>query len=196
MKRVVRWILIPVALGLVALAGTGCALYSRAQVSTVGDLAFENELKIPPLLEPQEEDGRKIFDLTLQQGRAELLPGKPAETWGVNGAYLGPTLRAERGDRVELRVRNELPEVTTVHWHGMHLPAAADGGPPQMIEPGATWTPNWEIDQPAATLWYHPHPHGETADHVYRGVAGCSSSTTRTQKNSPCRPSTASTTSR
>jgi FtsP/CotA-like multicopper oxidase with cupredoxin domain len=172
MKRVVRWILIPVALGVVALAGTGCALYSRAQVSTVGDLAFENELKIPPLLEPQEEDGRKIFDLTLQQGRAELLPGKPAETWGVNGAYLGPTLRAERGDRVELRVRNELPEVTTVHWHGMHLPSAADGGPHQMIEPGATWTPSWEIDQPAATLWYHPHPHGETADHVYRGVAG------------------------
>jgi FtsP/CotA-like multicopper oxidase with cupredoxin domain len=54
----------------------------------------------------------------------------------------------------------------------MHLPAAADGGPHQTIDPGATWTPSWEIDQPAATLWYHPHPHGETADHVYRGVAG------------------------
>ena len=62
--------------------------------------------------------------------------------------------------------------MTTVHWHGMHLPAAADGGPHQPIEPGDTWTPSWEIDQPAATLWYHPHPHGETADHVYRGVAG------------------------
>jgi hypothetical protein len=74
MKRVVRWILIPVALGVVALAGAGCALYSRAQVSTVGDLAFENELAIPPLLEPRDEDGRKIFDLTLEQGRAELLP--------------------------------------------------------------------------------------------------------------------------
>jgi FtsP/CotA-like multicopper oxidase with cupredoxin domain len=172
MKRVLLWILMLLALGVFALVAAGCALYSSAQVSTVGELDFENELKIPPLLEPQEEDGRKIFDLTLQQGRAELLPGKPAETWGVNGVYLGPTLRAERGDRVELRVRNELPEMTTVHWHGMHLPAAADGGPHQMIEPGATWTPSWEIDQPAATLWYHPHPHGETADHVYRGVAG------------------------
>jgi blue copper oxidase len=172
MKRVVLGILAVVALGAIALAASACTLYSRADVNTVGELDFENELTIPPLLEPQEEDGRKIFDLTLQQGRAELLPGKPAETWGANGAYLGPTLRAERGDHVELHVRNELPEVTTVHWHGMHLPAAADGGPHQMIEPDATWTPSWKIDQPAATLWYHPHPHGETADHVYRGVAG------------------------
>jgi blue copper oxidase len=171
-KRLMLWILSIVALGVVALAASACTLYSRADVNTVGDLSFEHELAIPPLLEPREEDGRKIFDLTLQQGRTELLPGKPAETWGVNGAYLGPTLRADRGDRVELRVRNDLPETTTVHWHGMHLPAAADGGAHQPIEPGETWTPSWEIDQPAATLWYHPHPHGETADHVYRGVAG------------------------
>src|ERR671919_2381100 len=172
MKRVLLWILTLLALGVFALVAAGCGLYSSAQVSTVGELGFENELTIPPLLEPQEEDGRKVFDLTLQQGRAELLPGKPAETWGLNGSYLGPTLRAERGDRVELRVRNELPEVTTVHGQGSPPPAAADGGPHQPIEPGETWTPSWEIDQPAATLWYHPHPHGETADHVYRGVAG------------------------
>lgn len=69
-------------------------------------------------------------------------------------------------------VRNRLDEATTVHWHGMHLPAAADGGPHQVVEPGASWTPSWEIDQPAATLWYHPHPHGDTEKHVYRGLAG------------------------
>ena len=158
--------------GVIVLAATGCALYSGARVSTVGQLRFENKLRIPPLLEPRVEDGNAVFDLRLQTGRSELLPGKPAETWGVNGAYLGPTLRAERGEHVELRVRNELPEKTTIHWHGMHLPAAADGGPHQTIEPGETWRPSWEVDQPAATLWYHPHPHGETADHVYRGVAG------------------------
>jgi len=172
MKRVILAILAAAGLAVVALAASACTLYSRADVNTVGDVGFENELTIPPLLEAQEKDGRKIFDLTLQQGSVELLPDKPAETWGVNGAYLGPTLRAARGDQVELRVHNGLPEMTTIHWHGMHLPAEADGGPHQTIEPGATWTPSWEIDQPAATLWYHPHPHGETADHVYRGVAG------------------------
>jgi blue copper oxidase len=71
-----------------------------------------------------------------------------------------------------MQVTNRLPEPTTIHWHGMHLPAAADGGPHQLIPPGTTWSPRWRIDQPAATLWYHPHPHGATEDHVYRGVAG------------------------
>jgi FtsP/CotA-like multicopper oxidase with cupredoxin domain len=172
MKRVILGILAAAALAVVMLAASACTLYSRADVDTVGDVSFENELAVPPLLEPREKDGRKIFDLTLQQGRAELLSGKPAETWGVNGSYLGPTLRAARGERVELRVHNELPEMTTIHWHGMHLPAEADGGPHQPVEPGETWTPSWEIEQRAATLWYHPHPHGETADHVYRGIAG------------------------
>ncbi|MDP2712927.1 MAG: multicopper oxidase domain-containing protein, partial [Solirubrobacteraceae bacterium] len=65
-----------------------------------------------------------------------------------------------------------LPEATTVHWHGMHLPATADGGPHQPIEPRQTWSPSWSVDQPAATLWYHPHPHRATAKHVYRGLAG------------------------
>jgi FtsP/CotA-like multicopper oxidase with cupredoxin domain len=154
-------------------AGLAATLYTRADVSTVDRLGFANQLKIPPLLQPRlDGSGRKVFDLRLQQGTSELLAGRPAQTWGANGAYLGPTLRASRGDRVAVNVANQLPEATTIHWHGMHLPAAADGGPHQMIAPGATWSPGWTIDQPAATLWYHPHPHGVTAEHVYRGVAG------------------------
>src|SRR5919106_860716 len=89
----------------------------------------------------------------LQPGSSELRPGRPAETGGVNGAYLGPTLRASRGDRVVVHVANRLPEASTLHWHGMHLPARADGGPHQLIDRGDTWSPAWTIDQPAATLW-------------------------------------------
>jgi FtsP/CotA-like multicopper oxidase with cupredoxin domain len=59
-----------------------------------------------------------------------------------------------------------------VHWHGMHLPARYDGGPHQPIADGELWQPEWEIDQQAATLWYHPHPHGETEGQVARGLAG------------------------
>ncbi|MPY93148.1 MAG: multicopper oxidase domain-containing protein [Acidimicrobiia bacterium] len=161
-----------VALALVTL-GAGTWLYSRAHVSTVGDLGFANPLKIPPVLEPDiDADGSKVFELDLQQGTSELVPGTATETWGANGSYLGPTLRASRGDQVVVNVDNHLPESTTLHWHGMHLPADADGNPHQPIAPGDTWSPSWRIDQPAATLWYHPHPHGQTADHVYRGVAG------------------------
>jgi FtsP/CotA-like multicopper oxidase with cupredoxin domain len=172
MKRVLLAVLAAAVLVVMGIAGGGAVLYIRADASNLGTLEFENELEIPPLLTPREEHGRLIFDLELQTGRIELVPGKQAETWGANGSYLSPTLRAEQGDRVEVRVRNELPEQTTIHWHGMHLPAVADGGPHQTIGPGETWGPSWEIDQPAATLWYHPHPHGETSDHVYRGIAG------------------------
>jgi len=57
---------------------------------------------------------------------------------------------------VTVNVTNSVDEATTLHWHGMHLPATADGGPRQMIEPGGTWSPSWTVDQPASTLWFHP----------------------------------------
>jgi suppressor of ftsI len=132
-----------VVLGFAGLAGW---LYSRAEMSNVGQLSFANRLKIP-LRDPRTDAaGRKVFDLRLQSGRSELLPGKPVQTWGANSAYLGPTLRATRGDRVVINVTNDLPEATTLHWHGMHLPAKADGGPHQTIAPGATWSPSWTED--------------------------------------------------
>lgn len=58
-----------------------------------------------------------------------------------------------------------------MHWHGMHLPAKMDGGPHQMVDAGQTWTPG-RTTKPASTLWYHPHLHGATEDHVRRGLAG------------------------
>lgn len=157
----------------VALALAGAWVWRSAGTDTVGQVRFERALRIPPLAEPRvARDGRKVFDLRLQTGRSELLPGTRTSTWGVNGAYLGPTVRASRGDRVTMNVTNKVGATTTLHWHGMHLPAKADGGPHQPVAPGRTWKPSWRIDQPAATLWYHPHLHGSTADHVYRGLSG------------------------
>jgi blue copper oxidase len=173
MRRLLRATAILVAGALVVAAVVGALVFRNARTSTEGTIAFDQPLRIPPLLAPRTDGaGRKVFDLRLQAGRTELLPGKPTSTWGINGPHLGPTLRASRGDTVLMRVRNTLRETTTLHWHGMHLPAAADGGPHQMIAPGETWTPTWRIDQPAATLWYHPHLMGATEDHVYRGLAG------------------------
>jgi FtsP/CotA-like multicopper oxidase with cupredoxin domain len=134
--------------------------------------AFETPLPIPPLAESDVVDGVRVFELTAQEGRMQFLDGMTTPTWGFNGDYLGPTLRAHRGEKVAVEITNSLGETTTVHWHGMHLPAAMDGGPHQPIEPGGRWRPEWEIDQPAATLWYHPHPHGDTEEHVLRGLSG------------------------
>jgi len=171
--RLLRRLLAVVGVVVLVLVGAASWIYVQAYQTNVGDLAFRNPLKIPPLLEPTTDaQGRKRFTLTLQAGSTELLPGKKTETWGFNGTYLGPTLRASRGDQVAVDVVNQLPERTTVHWHGMRLPAEMDGGPHQMVEAGETWSPYWKVDQPAASLWYHPHLHGRTAEHVYRGLAG------------------------
>ncbi|WP_219506030.1 multicopper oxidase family protein [Nonomuraea ceibae] len=154
-----------------ALSGLATACGSSRPASDPA--AFRTALRVPPLLKPQvAEDGTRTFALSMERGRSEFLPGKPVETWGFNGPYLGPTVRAARGDKIRMTVANRLAETSTVHWHGMRLPAKMDGGPHQPIEPGATWSPHWTVDQPAATSWYHPHPHGATARHVYRGLAG------------------------
>ncbi|PVG84166.1 copper oxidase [Nocardioides gansuensis] len=173
--RWLRWLAIPVALVLLPVAALVTAFavtYTTADIDTVGEVDFDRPLTIPPLAESHVDEGTRVFDLTMQQGETDLGRPEPTPTWGVNGSYLGPTLRAERGEQVLVNVHNDLGEESTLHWHGMHLPAAMDGGPHQMVGDGDTVSPTWQVDQPAATLWYHPHPHGETAEHVYRGVAG------------------------
>jgi suppressor of ftsI len=106
---------------------------------------FTNRLRIPPLAEPvTDPDGAKRFALELRPGgRSAFLPGKASGTWGINGDHLGPTVRARRGDRIRMAVTNRLGETSTLHWHGMRLPARMDGGPHQMIDPGTTWTAEW-----------------------------------------------------
>ncbi len=160
----------------IASIATGCSRTpgaGRAGRGNTTGRTWTNELKIPPADNGKVgPDGIRRFTLTAAQHHSDFLPGRKTPTWGFNGAYLGPTLRARSTERVQVTVRNDLSESTTVHWHGMRLPAVADGTPHQIIEPGSIWEPTWTIEQPAATLWYHPHPHGHTAAHVYRGLAG------------------------
>ncbi|GEA88560.1 copper oxidase [Cellulomonas cellasea DSM 20118] len=159
-----------VAVAVALVAGCGVPV-SVSSVTAPDD--FDTPVPVPPLA-PSEvaADGTRTFRLTAQEGTTRFLDGIETPTWGFDGDLLGPTLRASRGEQVAVEVRNELPEPTSVHWHGMHLPAAMDGGPHQPVDPGEVWRPTWRVDQPAATLWYHPHPHGRTEEHVYRGLAG------------------------
>ncbi|PWC04006.1 multicopper oxidase family protein [Agromyces badenianii] len=159
--------------GLVAIAFAGCGIAGPGPISTVGEVDFDTPLAIPPLAESTvDADGTRVFALDARAGTTQFAPGVVSDTWGFNGSHLGPTLAAERGERVRVDITNSLDEPTTVHWHGLHLPAEMDGGPHQMVAPDASWSPEWDIDQQAATLWYHPHPHGETEQHVANGLAG------------------------
>ncbi len=135
--------------------------------------ADDNALKLPPLLQDEDPDpGSASFTLNAQTGTTNFLGDKITATMGYNGAFLGPVLRMKQGERVSIRVNNNLDSATTVHWHGLVVSGEQDGGPHQVIQPGQSWNPTFTVDQPAATLWYHPHAMDTTATQVYAGLAG------------------------
>ncbi len=140
--------------------------------SSKADTSFVNRLKIPPQLKGKMQNGVRVYDLRLQKGATEFLPGIKTATLGINGGFLGPTLRLRNGEKIRLNVTNTIGEPTTLHWHGLHLPARADGGPHQVIAEGATWSPEFEVKQMAATFWYHSHMFHKTGEQVWKGLAG------------------------
>ena len=147
-----------------------CALFLLVACASFADRAA---LQIPPLLEPTySASGISTFFLEAREGESFFLPNKSTPTYGYNGAYLGPTIRLKTGQQVAINVRNSLLENTTVHWHGMHVPAEMDGGPHQVIEAGSEWKVEFPVLQEAATLWYHPHLLGKTGVQAYKGLAG------------------------
>ena len=104
----------------------------------------------------------KEFHLVAEPVEREIAPGMTAHLWGYNGQSPGPTIECVEGDRVRIFVTNKLPEVTTVHWHGVHVPNGMDGvagltQPP--IKPGETWVYEFDM-QRAGTFMYHPHADG------------------------------------
>jgi bilirubin oxidase len=133
---------------------------------------YKNEFFVPPL-DTGKRVGRDVyFDLKMQSGISKILPNKLTKTWGINQSFLGVTLKVKEGDKLHVNVTNKIDKTTTLHWHGVKLPAKADGGPHQPILPGGKWLSEYEIIQPAATLWYHSHQMHETGEQVYNGLAG------------------------
>jgi blue copper oxidase len=112
------------------------------------------------------------FNLTIKDTIKQLRTGNQTITGGINNNFWGPTLFINKGDVVHMNVRNNLNDSTTIHWHGMHLPAVMDGGPHQVIPPGTLWQPYWEMKNQAGTYWYHPHLHEMSTEHMNKGIGG------------------------
>lgn len=111
------------------------------------------------------------YTLVASEFNWEVGPGKTIRAWGFNQQVPGPVLRASQGDTLVVKVINNLPEATMVHWHGIRLPADMDGtGEVQKpIEPGETFEYRFEVPD-AGTFWYHSH-HNETVQ-MERGMYG------------------------
>ena len=176
-KNMKRRTFIKSGLAALVLSGTGAVHYPITGtgwfISPAQAGEFNTTLPIPPLLENLDKSGRSAsFSLDVQQGQMEFFPGKQTTTLGYNGNFLGPTIRVRNRQQFLIQVKNHLSQVTTLHWHGLHVPAKWDGGPRQPIPAGSSWNPNFTINQQAATLWYHPHAMGLTGKQVYHGLAG------------------------
>lgn len=161
------------ALVAAGLGGSGLLRTLPTLAQATPPSGFERALPLPPLLHGAPQgDGTLAYALHAGGGTSELVAGLRTPTWGYNGAVLGPTLVIPRGRAVDIAIRNGLPQGTTVHWHGAHVPGEMDGGPHDEIAPGTTWHARFTLEQPGATLWYHPHPMNRTGAQVYAGLAG------------------------
>lgn len=178
----------PVVLGVVSVVVLACVLVSGSSMSTP-DAAVPAEVA-PAAAAAQArsgggedlgdgtrtaewtlEDGVKVFTLRVAPTPWEIKPGVVRQAFAINGTVPGPTIRVNEGDRVRFHVKNDLPEQTAMHWHGMLLPVEQDGVPglTQLpIDPGQTHTYEWTAVS-TGTHWYHSHMHGEQEG---RGVYG------------------------
>lgn len=106
---------------------------------------------------------------------AEVLQGRRDAVRPVvpsSASYLGPVLDLRRGERVRIHFVNRTGEPSIVHWHGMLVPERADGHPRFAIASGSEYVYEFQVQNPAGTYLYHPHPHGQTGRQVYSGLAG------------------------
>jgi blue copper oxidase len=125
-----------------------------------------NPIHVPPTASPAG------LSLTAAPSVASLGGTYTSNVWAYNGSVPAPTIRANTGDNASVLLTNGLSEETTIHWHGMLVPTAADGHPMDAVAPGGTYSYQFPILQRAAMNWYHPHPHMLTGEQVAMGLAG------------------------
>ena len=136
----------------------------RSKAAEPGAAILQNVSVVPNTVE---------VTLTAAPARLSLVPGQTTEAYAYNGRIPGPVLELREGDRVIVHFQNDLPEPTTVHWHGLHIPFAADGSPFHPVAPGERLDYVFTVQSgTAGTYWYHPHPHHRTGPQVARGLYG------------------------
>lgn len=131
---------------------------------------------VPLLDQDPSPDGIEVM-VVAGPAKWEFLPGKPADVWAysdgndpeASGRVPGPLLLGKVGDRVKVHFRNDLPEETTIHWHGIRVEPQHDGSNiSQMpVQPGASFTYEFTLTD-AGTFWFHPHLHNDVQ--IERGL--------------------------
>ncbi len=137
-------------------------------------VGLEDSLAMPPVLQNiSRVPGTVEVNLSAAPARLALLPGHVTDAYAYNGTVPGPTLEVHEGDHVIIHFHNSLPEATTIHWHGLHIPAVMDGSPLSPIGAGKRYDYRFTIPRgTAGTYWYHPHPDARTGYQMAMGLYG------------------------
>jgi FtsP/CotA-like multicopper oxidase with cupredoxin domain len=136
---------------------------NKAFTAKQEDILTTKKLKnLPPLSETDtiQPTGKILeFNLEAKIARWEVLSNVPTDAYTYNGTVPGTTIRAKEGDTIRVTLKNSLPEETSIHWHGLHVPNNMDGVPSftqHAIKPGETFTYEFVAGH-AGTYMYHSH---------------------------------------
>jgi len=142
------------------------------EAETLPPAGWDDEVRLREAIDRNPAADVVEIDLTARLAEVEIRPGTKTEVWTYDGGLPGPLIRARRGDRLIVHFHNELPEPTTVHWHGVRLPVEMDGAPDMphpAVPPGGGFDYDFVVPD-AGLFWYHPHV--DSAAQVGRGLHG------------------------
>jgi manganese oxidase len=125
-----------------------------------------------PLAPVVTADGTKEFDLTAKVVDWEVEPGKVVKAWTYNGVVPAPMIKVQVGDKVRIVLHNQLPESTSIHFHGIRVPNSMDGVDPytqQAVKVGATFVYEFTALEPAVGIY---HSHHDAQVQVPNGLFG------------------------
>lgn len=119
---------------------------------------WRDGVALPEAVDHDPAEGIVEVHLEAKVAKLELRPGVMTEVWTYDGRLPGTLIRAKRGQRLVVKFTNNLPEPTTIHWHGVRVPASMDGSElvQSPVQPGASFTYAFDLLD-SGTYWYHPH---------------------------------------
>ncbi len=167
--------------GTVATANAATPAMSARAAADAMDAMHEKGIKAFPartrgkgnqLMAPRIEKGVKNYDLTASVVQWEVEPERIVEAWTYNGVIPAPQIRVREGDRVRINLKNDLPESTAIHFHGLELPNDQDGVPfitQPPIKPGQSYSYEFTAPNPGSHMY---HSHHNSTKQVGLGLLG------------------------
>ncbi len=171
MKPHVRGLALLLVASAASAAHCACSSDSSSSRPSEAPAAAADPLALVPVVD--ENPDPNVIEVSLEAREATKTYGSSAPTpvWTYNGSVPGPLIDAKVGDRVIIKFKNSLPEPTTIHWHGIRLPAAMDGTMAMQnpIPPGGSFRYEY-VFKDAGLYWYHPHMRSDIQ--VQKGLHG------------------------